>query len=202
MFGTKKLKTEITNLKNEKSKLEMLIIKMVETIFKNKHYSMLNNYEDASDRYASLTAAFTPNNSTDNFLTKFKKFIMDIFDVIKSQETKIVELEETLKSHECCAEETCDCEAVLKYDTIDRSLFRTKKYLDLFDDFGCSEDDKETLINFNNCLNNEEQYVAGIYDLLHFINVERNKKISTEKQIRKNILTEKGNEDFDKLYVG
>ena len=68
-------------------------------------------------------------NSTDNFLTKFKKFIMDIFDVIKSQETKIVELEETLKSHKCCAEEACDCEAVLKYDTVDRSLFRTFRFI-------------------------------------------------------------------------
>ena len=82
---------------------------------------------------------------------------------------------------------------------VDINSFYTNEYKTLFESYmnAGKHSDEEIFNKFNELYNKETIYFEGIVSCIDFIRTKRNKKLSTEKQILKYILTDTGRTSLD-----
>ena len=135
---------------------------------KAKHVNEIKAYTtEISKLSAQLTEAEEVNKQVHNLLLKYEKQYSIIYDEFEKEPTS--------------------------------SVFYTNEYKTMFESYlnsgGHSEE--EILCKFNELCNKESIYFKGIVSCIDFIRTKRNRKVSTEKQILKYILTEPGRDMLD-----
>jgi hypothetical protein len=128
---------------------------------------------------------------------KIKKFKTKIRDL----ESENKQLKETILNLDCKLQQSINIKNRVKDVPIDINKFCTNEYKSQFEFYAehkCNSDD-ELFKKFNDLLNEEKFYIIAFTESLDFIKNKRNKKLSTEKQLKKYILTNRGNEIIDYL---
>ena len=132
--------------------------------------------------------------STINSLTTENNELRGILD---NRDEKIKNLEEIIANYK--KKETLHITDYIETKQVDANAFYTNEYKTMFESYLNNEKHtKEEIFNkFNELYNKETIYFEGIVSCIDFIRTKRNKKLSTEKQILKYILTETGRTSLD-----
>ena len=151
---------------------------------------------------------------TDLFrIKKFKKEIEDLKEHIETQREELKLLD--IKLHDVNKKNTQLEQVIenykksvkkrpgkkLKYKTINTDDFYTTDYKNRFESFmqNATCTDEMLLDKFNEFKDMEYSYFEGIATCINFIRIKRNRKMSFEKQILKNMLTENGRTSVDSI---